>query len=70
MLPAELLQHLGVGPHDLLLAWQEGEELRLETLRSGLRKAEAYFHGQVTSGYASDELIADRRVEALREEWE
>lgn len=70
VLPAELLAELDIGPHDVLLAWREGNELRLETVSSALDKAHDYFHSRITTGYASDELIADRRVEALREIWE
>ena len=70
LLPAESLGELGIGPYDVLLAWREGEELRLEALRSALAKAHDYFHSRVTPGYMSDELIAERRVEALREDWE
>jgi len=70
MLPAELLAELEIGPHDVLLAWREGDELRLETLHAALSKAHDYFYSRITTGYMSDELIADRRVEALREVWE
>lgn len=70
LLPAELVAELGVCPHDVLLAYREGGELRLETLDAALDKAHDYFHSRVTSGNLSDILIADRRVEALREEWE
>ncbi len=70
VVPAEFVRALGLHQYDVLLAWVEGEELRLETLASGLRKAEHYFRSRVTTGYLSDELIADRRVEALREVWE
>ena len=70
VLPAEVLAELDIGPRDVLLAWREGNELRLETLSSALEKAHEYFQSRVTTGYASDELIAERRVEALREIWE
>jgi hypothetical protein len=70
VLPAELVVELGIGPRDVALAFCEGDELRLETLDSALDKAHNYFHSRVTTGYASDQLIADRRVEALRELWE
>ena len=68
--PAALLKELGISPDDVVLAWRDGNELRLETLDSALDKAHEYYHSRVTTGYASDELIADRRVEALRELWE
>lgn len=70
LVPAELVRDLGVHPHEVLLGWREGDELRLETLDSALAKAHDYFHSAVTTGYLSDQLIADRRVEALREVWE
>ena len=70
VLPAELVRQLNVGPHEVLLAYHEDGELRLETLRAALDKAHEYYHSRVTTGYMSDDLIADRRVEALREIWE
>lgn len=70
MIPAELVRQLDVHSHDVLLAWKDGDEIRLETVPAALAKAHDYFHSRVTTGYASDELIADRRVEALREIWE
>jgi hypothetical protein len=70
VIPARLLAELDVRPHEVLLAHRDGEERRLEKLDAALAKAQDYFHSRVTTDYLSDQLIADRRVEALRELWE
>ena len=68
LLPADLRQALGLEEGDLITAWLRDGELRLHSLSHGLRKiqdeASSLAQG---SGYASDELIAERRAEAARE---
>jgi bifunctional DNA-binding transcriptional regulator/antitoxin component of YhaV-PrlF toxin-antitoxin module len=68
LLPADLRQALGLEEGDLITAWLRDGELRLHSLVHGLRKIqdEAYSLAQ-GSGYASDELIAERRAEAAKD---
>ena len=71
LLPAELRAALGLEEGELITAWLRDGELRLHSHLHGLRKIrdEARAEAERT-GYASDELIADRRDEVVREEEE
>ncbi|MBX9826674.1 MAG: MraZ N-terminal domain containing protein [Xanthobacteraceae bacterium] len=69
LLPAEMRAALGLQEGELVTAWQKDGEVLLHSHLHGLRKIrdEARALAQAT-GYASDELIAERRAEALKEE--
>ena len=71
LLPADMRAALGLGEGELITAWLKDGELRLHSHLHGLRKIrdEARSLAQST-GYASDELIAERRAEALQDEEE
>lgn len=69
LLPAEMRAALDLQEGELITAWLKDGELRLHSHLRGLRKIrdEARALAQNT-GYASDELIAERRAEALKDE--
>lgn len=71
LLPVGLRQALGLEEGDLITAWLRDGELRLHSHLHGLRKiqneASSLAQG---SAYASDELIAERRAEAAKEDEE
>jgi AbrB family looped-hinge helix DNA binding protein len=71
LLPAKIRAALDLQEGELITAWLKDGELRLHSHLHGLRKIrdEARAEAQRT-GYASDELIAERRAEALKEEEE
>jgi bifunctional DNA-binding transcriptional regulator/antitoxin component of YhaV-PrlF toxin-antitoxin module len=71
LLPIELRAALDLDEGELITAWLKDGELRLYSHLHGLRKIrdEARSLAQST-GYASDELIAERRAEALKDEEE
>jgi bifunctional DNA-binding transcriptional regulator/antitoxin component of YhaV-PrlF toxin-antitoxin module len=68
LLPAEMRAALGLEESDRITAWVKDGELRLHSHLHGLKKIrdEAAALAQ-ESGYASDELIAERRAEAAKE---
>lgn len=71
LLPAEMRAALGLAEGDVITGWLKDGELRMHSHLHGLRKIQseaAALAGQ--TGYASDELIAERRAEALKEEEE
>jgi hypothetical protein len=69
LLPAEMRAAMDLQEGELITAWLKDGELRLHSHLHGLRKIrdEAQALAQST-GYASDELIAERRAEALADE--
>jgi len=71
LLPAEIRAALDLEEGELITAWLKDGELRLHSHLHGLRKIrdEARALAQST-GYASNELIAERRAEALKDEEE
>jgi hypothetical protein len=70
MLPAWWRKKEGVGPStELCVAVTEQGSLLVETREQGLRRARALMRKYIPEGVRlSDELIADRRAEAAREE--
>lgn len=69
MIPAEFRQTLGLKEGDTLLASLEDGELRLLTIPAALRRAQTIIRQFVPEGVSLvDELIADRRREAEREQ--
>jgi hypothetical protein len=71
LLPAEIQAALDLQEGELVTVWLKDGEVRLHSHLHGLRQMrdEARALAQRT-GYASDELIAERRAEALKEEEE
>ena len=71
LLPAEMRAALDLQEGELVTAWLKGGEVRLHSHLHGLRKIRDGARALARStGYASDELIAERRAEALKEEEE
>lgn len=69
ILPASWRKKAGVGPGtELCVAVTEQGSLVVETREQGLRRAKAIMRKYIPEGLKlSDELIAERRVEAARE---
>jgi AbrB family looped-hinge helix DNA binding protein len=69
LLPAAMRDALDLREGELITAWLKDSELRLYSHLHGLRKIRDEARALAEStGYASDELIAERRAEALKEE--
>jgi AbrB family looped-hinge helix DNA binding protein len=69
MIPAEFREALGLKDGDTLLASLDDGELRLLTIPTAVRKAQSIIRQFVPEGVSLvDELIADRRREAEREQ--
>ncbi len=67
-LSPELLQRLGLTPGDVLLATDHDGELRMVAAKAALHRAQAIVRQFDTgAGSVVDELLADRRREALSE---
>jgi AbrB family looped-hinge helix DNA binding protein len=68
LLPADMRDAMGLKEGDVITAWLKDGELRLHSHLHGLRKIQAEAASIARgSGYASDELIAERRAEAAEE---
>lgn len=65
VIPAELLEKLGIEAGTKLIARVEGDRLVLETPAAILARLQALFSS--VEGSIVDELIAERRAEAERE---
>jgi AbrB family looped-hinge helix DNA binding protein len=71
VIPASLRHHLGLKPGDPLVIDAEGDAVRVRSAASVLAEVQAYFQRYVPPGVSMvDELIAERRAEAAREEAE
>jgi len=71
VIPASIRQELGFAPGDTLLMDVEDGVLRIESYAARIRRIQQEFAKYAKPGIlASDELIADRREEARREEEE
>jgi AbrB family looped-hinge helix DNA binding protein len=69
LIPAEVRQALALKPGDALTLDIEGNDLRLRTTAQALRAAQEYLRRFVPADVSlADELVADRRAEAAREE--
>ncbi len=68
VVPAEMRRKLGVEPGSVLLARVEEDRLVLETRRAALERARRLFDHIPDSVSLVDELLAERREEARREE--
>lgn len=69
-IPAALRRALGIEPGDRLIARAEDDRLILERREAVVRRLRGRFREVAASGRGSvaDELIAERRAEARREE--
>jgi len=71
VIPAVMREAMGLKQGDAMLARLEGKELKLVTLLDSVRELQAITSQYVPEGVSlADELIADRRAEAAREERE
>ncbi len=71
LVPADMRAALDLGEGDVITAWLKDGEVRMHSHLHGLRKIQSGAASKAKgSGYASDELIAERRAEALKEEKE
>ncbi len=71
VIPAAIRQELGFAPGDTLLMDVEDGVLRIESYPARIRRIQEEFAQYAKPGVlASDELIAERRQEARREEEE
>jgi AbrB family looped-hinge helix DNA binding protein len=71
VIPAAIRDELGISPGDTLLLDVEDGVLRIETYPARIRRIQREFAKYAKPGVlASDELIAERREEARREDEE
>jgi AbrB family looped-hinge helix DNA binding protein len=71
VIPAAIREEMGFAPGDTLLMDVEDGVLRIESYSARIRRIQREFARYVKPGVlASDELIAERREEARREEEE
>ena len=72
VIPAEYRKALGVGIGDHVVLELQGDELRLRSRQATIKKVQAMVRKHIPGGSRSlaDELIAERREEAAREERE
>lgn len=69
IVPARLLQELGLKIGDPVVLAVEGDEIRVMPIAAAVRRAQAIVRRYVPEGVSLvDELIAERREEARREE--
>lgn len=67
VIPATLRKALGLEPGDRLIVRQEGETLVLERRGAIAKRLQGRFRHIPKAVNLSDELIAERRAEAVRE---
>ncbi len=68
VIPAEFRKELGLKPGDVIILSLQGEELRIRSIDSAIRRAQEMVARYVPEGVSLvDELIAERRAEAARE---
>jgi AbrB family looped-hinge helix DNA binding protein len=69
VIPAEFRKALGVGPGDEVIWHWEDNELQITTMKRRIQRAQRLVRKYVKPGVSLvDELIAERRREARREE--
>src|SRR5215210_6181647 len=69
IVPAAFSKSMGLSKGDIVFMELHGDELRVRPARSALRRIQAKLRALVPSeGLVSDELIAERRAEAEREQ--
>lgn len=68
VIPAEYLDLLDIRAGDTLVLSPEGNALHIHSIDAGIRRAQALVRQHTPTGrMLSDELIAERRAEAARE---
>ena len=68
VIPAPVRKELGLHPGDNLVVESDGQSLLLRSADQVLRETQDYFRQFVAPGTSPvDELIADRRADAVRE---
>ena len=68
VIPARFRKAMGVDKGDTLWLELHGDELRIRPARSALRRIQDHLRDYVQPGrLVSDELVADRRIEAACE---
>ncbi|WP_419813824.1 AbrB/MazE/SpoVT family DNA-binding domain-containing protein [Glacieibacterium sp.] len=68
VVPVALRRAMGIGPGDALVLELDGDELRVRSSKAALERIRAELRNLPKGDMlVSDELIADRRAEALRE---
>ena len=71
ILPVEYRRTLNINPGDSVVIELDGDELRVRSRDAGLRRIQERLRKYIPEGVSlADELIADRRAEAAREELE
>ena len=71
LLPADLRAAMGLEEGDVITAWLKDGEVRMHSHVHGLRKIQVEASSMTKDTvYASDELIAERRAEAAKEDEE
>ncbi len=71
LLPAPMRAAMGLEQGDVITAWLKDGEVRMHSHLRGLRKIADEARAMASSGvYASEELIAERRAENVRDEEE
>lgn len=71
LLPADMRKAMELAEGDVLTAWLKDGEVRLHSHRHGLRKIQDASSSITKAGhYVSDELIAERRAEAAKDDRE
>lgn len=69
VIPAELRRELGLAEGDTLVFERDGDKVVLKTYEQVVREVQSVFRGMLGENTRSmvDELIAERRAEAIRE---
>jgi AbrB family looped-hinge helix DNA binding protein len=68
VIPANLREKLGVKPGDTIWLEEDGEAVRIRSVREAIRRAQDVVRQYIPEGVSLvDELIAGRRAEAERE---
>lgn len=68
IVPAAIRESMGLAKGDTVFMELHGDELRVRPARSALRRIQAKLRALTpVEGFASDELIAERRAEGDRE---
>lgn len=67
-LPAECLRAVGLGPGDAVVILADGDELRVFSIETGIRRAQEIIRRYMPADRnLADELIAEGHAEAERE---
>jgi AbrB family looped-hinge helix DNA binding protein len=69
VIPAEYRKALGVATGDEVMLILDGESIHISTPKQGIRRAQVLVRAYIPEGLKlSEELIAERRAEASREQ--